>query len=384
MPFDRLQRLLIWLLIAAVSVFLLDRLIVLLARFATPLLLFALAWLIALILQPIIAWMTALTLPIPLVSRRAADTGLITPGWRLPRALAVLLVYLALMAVVVYLVISLVPVIASQLAGLETTLPDASAEIERWATSLQGSMNRMGWHVDFASVLQADTLIQQATSVGSTLVGQSLSIVSGIAVLLVNLVLVLILSFYMTMDGPRLAARLLEMLPVGWRADTLTFFSIVNRTFGGFLRATLVQALFYGLATAVLMVALGLSDVALASVLAAILVLIPLIGGIFAIVPPLVIVLIENPDRFLLTLIGLIVLQQVLFNMIMPRLMGKIVGLHPLLVFAAILVGAALAGAWGILFGVPIAGVIASVLQFLYLRATAKPDAAPAETPALN
>jgi predicted PurR-regulated permease PerM len=60
----------------------------------------------------------------------------------------------------------------------------------------------------------------------------------------------------------------------------------------------------------------------------------------------------------------------------MPRLMGRIVGLHPLLVFAAILVGAALAGAWGILFGVPVAGVIASVLQFFYERATARSDAA--------
>src|SRR5262245_17586204 len=132
------------------------------------------------------------------------------------------------------------------------------------------------------------------------------------------------------------------------------------------------------------MVTLGLTDIALASVLAAVLVLIPLIGGIFAIIPPLVIVLIENPDRFLLMLIGLIVLQQILFNMIMPRLMGKIVGLHPLLVFAAILAGAALAGAWGILFGVPVAGVIASALQFLYLRATAEPEGAVVETPILN
>jgi predicted PurR-regulated permease PerM len=188
----------------------------------------------------------------------------------------------------------------------------------------------------------------------------------------------------MTLDGPRLASRVLEILPSTWRGDTLTLFAIVNRTFGGFLRAQIVQALFYGLATAVLMVALGLSDVALASVLAAILVLIPLIGGVIAIIPPLVIVLIENPDRFLITLIGLLIVQQLLFNMIMPRLMGRIVGLHPLLVFAAILAGAVLAGAWGILFGVPIAGATASVLQFLHLRATTEPDTVATETPAMR
>src|SRR5690349_20280748 len=100
---DRLQRILVWLLIAAVGVFLLERLFGLMARFATPLLLFALAWLIALILQPLITRMTQLTLPVPLVSHRSPDTGLISPSWRLPRGVAVLLVYLALIAVLVFL-----------------------------------------------------------------------------------------------------------------------------------------------------------------------------------------------------------------------------------------------------------------------------------------
>jgi len=384
MPTDRLQRVLIWLLIAAVGVFLLERLFVLMTLFATPLLLFALAWLIALVLQPMIAWMTALTLPVPFISRRIPGTAIIAPGWRLPRALAVLLVYLVLLAVVVFLIILLVPVIGSQLAGLETTLPDASGVVLSWATSLEEEVRRFGLQINLASVLQPDVLMQQATAVGTALIGQSLGIVSGIAILMINLVLVFILSFYMTLDGPRLASRVLEILPSTWRGDTLTLFTIVNRTFGGFLRAQIVQALFYGLATAVLMVALGLSDIALASVLAAILVLIPLIGGVIAIIPPLVIVLIENPDRFLITLIGLLIVQQLLFNMIMPRLMGRIVGLHPLLVFAAILAGAVLAGAWGILFGVPIAGVTASVLQFLHLRATTEPDTVATETPAMR
>jgi predicted PurR-regulated permease PerM len=67
--------------------------------------------------------------------------------------------------------------------------------------------------------------------------------------------------------------------------------------------------------------------------------------------------------------------------MVMPRLMGHIVGLHPLLVFAAILVGATVAGGWGILFGIPIAGVVASVLQFIYGRATAEPTSVTAAPP---
>jgi predicted PurR-regulated permease PerM len=379
---DRLQRILVWLLIGAVGVFLLERLFGLMARFATPLLLFGLAWLIALILQPLITRMTQLTLPVPLVSHRSPDSGLISPTWRLPRGLAVLLVYLALIAILVFLVVSLVPVLGPQLLSLQTTLPDAVTTIPTWAAGLETQFNRLGFHMNLEQVVQPEALAQQAAALGSTVIQQSLGIVSGIAVLLINVVLILILSFYMTLDGPRLAARLLDVLPASWHDDTLTFFTIVNRTFGGFLRAQLVQALLYGIVTAILMIMLNLSDVALASVLAAILVLIPLIGGLFAMIPPLLIVLIEAPDRFLILLIGLIILQQVLFNIVMPRLMGRIVGLHPLLVFAAILMGAALAGGWGILFGIPIAGVIASVMHFIYVRATAGRTAVVASLPA--
>jgi predicted PurR-regulated permease PerM len=378
---DRLQRVLIWLLIVAAVVFLLERLFVLLTLFATPLLLFGMAWLIALVLQPMISWMTGLRLPVPLISHHASDSGLLSPTWCMPRGLAVLLVYLAFMAIVVVLVISIVPVIGPQLVGLETALPDAVNAIANWATGLQATFNQRGIYVNFERALQPEALAQQAATLSSALIERSLNIASGIAVLLINIILIVILSFYMTLDGPRLAMRLLEMLPPAWHDDTLTFFTIVNRTFGGFLRAQLAQALFYGLATAILMIVLGLSDVALASVLAAILVLIPLIGGLFAIVPPLLIALIEAPERFLMLLIGLIVIQQVLFNIIMPRLMGQIVGLHPLLVFAAILVGATLAGVWGILFGIPIAGVIASVLHFVYLRATTRNAGAAAPLP---
>jgi predicted PurR-regulated permease PerM len=171
---------------------------------------------------------------------------------------------------------------------------------------------------------------------------------------------------------------LIELLPDSWRDDTLRFYAIVNNTFGGFLRAQLIQGLIYGVATAIVMTALGLDYVALASVIAAIIVLVPIIGGILGIIPPLLIVLVQRPDQFFLMLIILAIVQQVLFNMIMPRLMGRIVGLHPLLVFAAILVGATVAGGWGILFGIPIAGVVASVLQFIYSRATGEEPALPA------
>ena len=62
---DRLQRILVWMLVVAVAVYLLERLFILTALFATPLLLFGLAWLFALVLKPMVDRMTQMTLPVP-------------------------------------------------------------------------------------------------------------------------------------------------------------------------------------------------------------------------------------------------------------------------------------------------------------------------------
>jgi predicted PurR-regulated permease PerM len=378
---DRLQRILIWMLVVAVGVYLLERLFFLTALFATPLLLFGLAWLVSLILKPLVDRLTLLVLPIPFVTHRSQATGMIAPTWRLPRALAVSFVYLAIIALLVVLVLSLVPVIGPQLVGVDETLPSAVNEISQWITGLEGELRRVGFRGNLEQIAQPEALAQQAATVGSTLVQQSLGIASGIATLLIDLILVLILSYYITLDSPRISTRILEILPRTWRADTVRFFTIVNHTFGGFLRAQLIQGFIYGLATAVVMTALGLNYVALASVIASIIVLVPIIGSVLGVIPPLLIAIIDKPDSILFMLIALAVVQQVLFNMIMPRLMGRIVGLHPLLVFAAILVGATVAGGWGILFGIPIAGVVASVLQFIYGRATGDVAATTVEVP---
>jgi predicted PurR-regulated permease PerM len=367
---DRLFRILIWMLIVAVSVYLLERLFFLTALFATPLLLFSLAWLVSLILKPLVDRLTLLSVPLP----PALAGSKMHRMWRIPRSIAVALIYTAIVALIAVLVVSLVPIIEPQLVGIDQTLPDAVAQISQWIGGLEGELRRIGFRGNLNGIAQPDTLAQQATAVGSTLIQQSLGIASGIATWLVNTTLVLILSYYITLDGPRISARVLALMPEQWRDDTTRFFSIVNYTFGGFLRAQLLQAMIYGVATAVVMAGLGLDYVALVSVSAAVLVLVPIVGGLLGVIPPLVVAIIGNPDRIWLMLLLLGAVQQVLFNMIMPRLMGRIVGLHPLLVFAAILVGATVAGGWGILFGIPIAGVLAAVLQFVYGRATVSAD----------
>jgi predicted PurR-regulated permease PerM len=365
---ERLLSIALWLLISATLVFLAERLVVVVSFLASPLLLFAVAWLIALILQPLVTRMTSLAIPLALPGSRGRRSGLVASPWHMSRSLAVLLVYLALFAVLLVLVLSLVPVIGPQLAALTTAMPTSVDTLARWTAELEESLQRLGFRGDLTTIIQPAAIAEQATALGTAALQQSLGIAGSIATVLFNMFIVLILSFYITLDGPRVGQQILRIMPENVRDEVEAFFGIVDRTFGGFLRAQLLNSLVYGVATAFVMAIVGLNDVALASVISAILVLVPLVGGFFALVPPALVALIEAPDRLLPVLVGLLLVQQVQFNVVMPRLVGQIIGLHPLLVFAALLVGGTVAGGWGILFGIPVAGVLASASHYLYLR----------------
>jgi predicted PurR-regulated permease PerM len=353
------ERIGIWLGIIALAVFLIDRMLVVVGFFASTLLMFASAWLIALVLEPVVRRITAAPLPI----RRAAAGPI-----HVPRLTAVLVIYTTLLGVLVISGLSLVPILTMQLATIAAGLPETGNTLTGWIRSLEADLARLGGPVVISEMIQPEAIAQQIAAFGSSVVQQSLGLIGGLAALLFNIFIVLILSFYMTADGGRIAASIVRVLPHAWRDEVEALFAIVDRTFGGFLRAQLLNSLIYAGATVIAMALLGLGNIAFAAVMSAALVFIPLVGGYLALIAPVLIALVEAPDRLPLTIIVLLVIQQVQFNVLTPRLVGQIIGLHPLLVFAALLMGGTLAGGWGILFGIPIAGVIASIAHFIYLR----------------
>lgn len=361
----RLGTVALWLLIVCAAVFLFERAVVVVSFFATPLLLFALAWLIAVVLQPLVSHLTALDLPTITIRTHSVPV----PPRHLSRVLSVALIYLALFAILLVVILSFVPTITQQLTTLTGSAPTTVESVVRWIGRLEEGLQRFGFRGDLTAIVQPEAITRQLTGIGSAMLQQSLGIAGSIATVLFNIFLVLILSFYITLDGPRIGKSFIMLLPRSWHDEVDGLFAVVDRVFGGFMRAQFVNSLLYGIANAIVMALFGLSDIALASVIAAILVFIPLVGGFFALIPPALFAILFVPDRVGWLILVLLAVQQVQFNVIMPRLVGQAIGLHPLLVFAALLLGGTVAGGWGVLFGIPVAGVIASIAQFFYERA---------------
>jgi predicted PurR-regulated permease PerM len=326
------------------SLYLLSLLWQALLQFSEVVLLFFLAWLLAFMLEP-------------LVSALYRSTPLSRP-------VAVTLTYLWLLVVLSAAVVLLVPVLAEQITQMTNQLPTFIEAVGVQLRILEANLAARGIEVHLAASLDYPELARRAETLGLQLLSNALGLATGVATLLLQVGLVVIISFYIMLDGERISANLRAAVPARIRGDVEYFLSSVNTAFTGFLRGQLFQGLMTGGGTAAIMLLVGLDYVVLASLVSGTVMMIPFIGPPLALIPPLAIAFFTKPEALWLTLVLLLVLQQVVVNIIAPRLVGSMVGLHPLLVFFAVIAGMKLAGPWGVIFGIPIMAVLVAMFTF--------------------
>lgn len=326
------------------GVYLAGMLVAVATQVADVLLLFFLAWVVSFILEPLVV----------LLEQRA----------RVPRKAAVAVTYVLLLVVVTTGIVRLVPPLTAQVIQLANDLPTLALEVNSFLLYLQGLAAQQGITITADSLLSPQEALRHVESIGPLLLSNAVGIASGVANLLFQVFIIIILSFYLTLDGQKITTGMLRALPGDKRDDLRHFFASVNRAFGGFLRGQVAQAIVYALGTAAIMLVFRLDFILLASVAAGLFMMIPFIGPFLAMVAPLVVSATTRLDTLLFVFLALFVLQQVVVNVVAPRLMSHTVGLHPLLVFFAFLAGAKLAGVWGAVFGVPVVGVIVAMITF--------------------
>jgi predicted PurR-regulated permease PerM len=318
-------------------------------EFADIILLFFLAWLVAFVLEPVV--------------------GTLVEG-RLPRLAAIGLTYLTLLVLLSLGVILMVPALSLQIVEVARNLPSYVEQASAFLTGVQSTAN--AWltsHqspvlLDIQSALNPQDLSRRADALGPPILSNAIGFATGAATLLVQVLIMLILSFYFMVDGSRLAESVITALPLRAQDDARFLIASTHRAFAGFLRGQMIQSLVGGVGTGLIMSALQVDYALLSSVVAGLVLLIPFVGPVAAVVLPMTIALLTHPEVAIYLLVALLALQQVIFNMLAPRILSHQVGLHPLLVFFAVLTGARVAGVWGAIFGVPIVAVVTTMISF--------------------
>lgn len=308
--------------------------------FGDILLIFFMAWLLAFVFSPAV---TLLDRALP----------------RLPRQVAVVIVYALLIAMVVSATILLGNALASSLRdllgnipGLSDRLPEILGPWQRWLDGL--GLGRVNL------VAQANTLLANLSTYASQAIGPLQEFAAASLGLLGNVLMVVILSVYMVLDGDRILSFLSRLVPPRWQGEAALFEQSVAESFGGFLRGQIVMGVVYFAVALVANGAGGLDYAIATSVASGVLQAIPVFGPYVSWAPPVLVAALFAPQSVPIVLAVMLIGWFVVMNVLQPRLMAKAVGIHPIVVLASVLIGGRVAGITGATFGIPVAAVLST------------------------
>ncbi len=275
----------------------------------------------------------------------------------MPRPAAILLVYLALITLVADLIILVIPAMVRQVQDLVARVPDFVARTPQLIGRVEQFIDdRFGITVD---ILDEERFRNFAGEAATIVAENAVGIAQNVASTVFAISLVVVISFYIVLDGGRRLHEALKVLPPRAERETRYVLGTIDATFHGYLRGLLVISLIYGVGTAVVMTATGLPAALPVALLSSLLLAVPFVGDWLALALPLIIAAASGHfPTFLIVLSTLLFIQQVMLNLLTPRILGRAVRMPAMLVIIAVVVGARLAGIPGALLGVPTAAVI--------------------------
>ncbi|HET9015333.1 MAG TPA: AI-2E family transporter [Thermomicrobiaceae bacterium] len=286
----------------------------------------------------------------------------------MPRAIAIALAYIFGFGLVAGLIALLVVTAATQLTNLVHALPGYVSAAKHLQPSVIRVLGPLG--VTATNFQHAEQrVIADLQTLGSRLAAQSLSILQSVVTALVEVVLVLILSVYLTANGPRISAGLRKGTPVDERWHTALVIAVVDRVVGGYVRGTLLMATFIGTLVGIGMFFIGVPYAVLLGLLAFFMEFVPIFGVFISGTVSVLVALSQGWVMAVMVLAYFIGVHVLEGEIVGPRVMGRAVGIHPAVALLALIAGTELFGIWGALFGAPIAGLVQAIGTAVYYEA---------------
>ena len=174
---------------------------------------------------------------------------------------------------------------------------------------------------------------------------------------LVDLVLVAIIAVYLLLEAPRARLAVLRFVPPSQRPQMRALITELTTIFGAYMRAQLLLAIFIALAVGVLLVIARVPYAIVLALFAGLAELIPMFGPVIGGIPAVLVAATQGLTTALVVLAGFVIIQQIESNLLVPRLSGHAVGLHPLGAMLALLAGFEVGGIVAALVAVPVAGL---------------------------
>lgn len=282
--------------------------------FADVFLILVLSWLVSLLLKPPVEHLE---------------------NWGLKRALAAILVYGLFWGLIVGFFVMAGPLLVNQLTVLVSALPEFFAGTPGVASSLE--------------------------KLALEILGDALGFFSSLAGGVAYVLMMILISFYLVLDKGKIWTTLMKGVPKNLVEEVEFIRRALEDSFGNFFRVQVFFGLVSALATLLVLRFFGIDLAISAAALAGILTLIPVIGPVLALIPPFLAAAILSVNLAVLVTVVIFIGQQILFNFLGPKVIGKVFKIHPVLVILSFVLGFKLLGIWGAIFALPGVSVLVIV-----------------------
>ena len=344
-------------LVAAAAIVLVAALLFRFRNLVSPLIL---AFILAYLLNPVVVW----------IMRRS----------RMPRRVVVGIIYLILVLLLLSILGGVGFLIQQQMTGLISGMQDLIRNIPQFLREASARPIMIGpYTVDLSTIdLTAleQPLVGSAQQMVSTLAGSVTGAASSALQFLGWVVFILAVSYYLLHDMYAVEMSVMRIVPPPYRKDAERLISQLGPIWNSFLRGQAILALVMSLAVGLTMSALGLRYSLVIGITAGLVEFVPIIGPLANGIAAVAIALFQPTNWLGLTPLAYaiviavvaIALQQLENNLLVPRIIGNSVGLHPVVVIVGALVGASLAGIAGLLLAAPILATLKGIGRYLYAK----------------
>lgn len=290
-------------------------------------------------------------------------------GW--PRLPVVIVHFLLILALLISAPALLTPRLIRAVGALNLDLQGVIAELSRRS---QEPLVILGYQLEVSQWY--NQIIDLLRNLLQSLASGAVGIVFNVAAAFLYLILVLVMSFYLVKDTPQIGRFVYQRIPPPYRPELLALWRELTAIWDAFFRGQIVLGFIIAVMVTVVMTIIGLRNAPILGLISGILEIVPTFGPAIAMIPGVLIALVQGSswlplsrEAFALLVAGCyLAIQQLENNLIVPRVIGSRVHLHPVVILTGALVGAQLGGVLGVFLAAPVIASLRILFGYAYAK----------------
>ena len=276
--------------------------------------------------------------------------------------MVIIVIYLVMFIVVPKLA-STLQMLVAQMQDVYTKLPQIVADISTRFNLTEETVASL--QIEWSNI--SEMAIKAVQGIAAGVISSSTGIVSGIVNAITQFILAFIFCIYILFSKEKLGSGCKKVIYALFKEeradDVINLLHLTSRTFSKFLSGQCLEAVVIGSMFIVAMTIFRMPYALLVGVLIMVTALIPIVGAFIGCFVGAFLILMVNPMQAVWFVVMFLVIQQIEGNIIYPKVVGSSVGLPPILVFAAVIVGGELMGVIGMLVFIPLTSVCFTIVK---------------------